>query len=130
MGSTPKTDSRTTASRSRTPSTTRSSRISSVTRIRRPSKRLARKDFNSLRATQTLPPKSMRPNRRRSKQSSLLSCRKSTKLQVALQAVCPVPEECHQVVCQTWEVWVVPQAEEHQMPETSMISTETKIYVN
>merc|ERR1712157_232900 len=85
---------------------------STRTRTRRPSKRPARKDSNSLRATQTLPPKSTRPNRRRSKQSSLPSCRKSTKLRVELQAVGQAPEECHQVVCQTWAEWVVPQAEE------------------
>jgi len=69
-------------------------------------------DFSSSRATLTLQQRSMRPNRRSLKPSSLQLCRKFIKLQAEHQAECP--EVC-QVVCQVevcpiWVAWVVQEA--------------------
>merc|ERR1712119_9725 len=95
--------------------------------IKLPLRMLLRKVFNSLRATQMQALRSMKPNKKRLRQSSTQSCRKSIRLQVEHQEECQVV--CQAVCQEVWEVWVECQIwaaplVELQMLVMSMISTE------
>merc|ERR1712003_92585 len=102
----------------------RNLRTSSRKQIRLPLRMLLRKVSSSLRVTQMQALRSMKPNKKRLRQSSTQSCRKSIRLQVEHQEECQVVcQAVCQVVCQeAWQVWA--PLVELQMLVMSMISTE------